>query len=260
VPELLEIERYWQAADAVVGRTIATVDAPDAWFVKGGLGAGALAEVLPGHRVVGTRRIGKLLLLDLAGTPPLGLRFGMTGRLVVDGTASIDQLEYASGRDLPEWDRFTLHFAGGTALRINDPRRLGGVELGPDESRLGPDAATITLRQLTGALEGSTAPLKARLLDQRRVAGLGNLLVDEILYTAGLDPARTAGSLDAGERKRLRQHVVATVARLGARGGSHMGDLQSARVRGGRCPRDGAELLRRTVGGRTTYSCPIHQS
>ena len=260
MPELLEIERYRQAAEAAVGRTIAAVDAPDAWFLKGGLDAATLTAALRRRRVVGARRIGKLLLLDLAGAPTLGLRFGMTGRLVVDGVAPIDELEYASGRDLPKWDRFTLHFAGGTALRMNDPRRLGGVELGPDESRLGPDAATITLGQLTAALQKSSAPLKARLMDQRRVAGLGNLLVDEILYRAGLDPARAAGSLDAGERRRLRHHVVATVARLGARGGSHLGDLQSARVRGGRCPRDGAELLRRTVGGRTTYSCPVHQS
>ena len=96
-------------------------------------------------------------------------------------------------------------------------------------------------------------------MDQRRVAGLGNLLADEILWRARLDPARESGALTTGERRRLHGQLRATVAQLEARGGSHMGDLQIARVRGGRCPKDGAELSRRTVGGRTTYSCPVHQ-
>jgi formamidopyrimidine-DNA glycosylase len=97
-------------------------------------------------------------------------------------------------------------------------------------------------------------------MDQRRVAGLGNLLADETLWRAGLDPARPAGSLSTGERRRLHRQIRSTVAQLEARGGSHMGDLQLARVRGGQCPKDGAELARRTVGGRTTYSCPVHQA
>ena len=96
-------------------------------------------------------------------------------------------------------------------------------------------------------------------MDQQRIAGLGNLLTDEVLWRAGLDPARPAGSLEAGERKRLHRHLRKTIDDLLAGGGSHTGRLQVARVRGGRCPKDGAELERRTVGGRTTYSCPVHQ-
>ena len=133
------------------------------------------------------------------------------------------------------------------------------MELDPDLDALGPDAWTITLRQLRSALAGSTAPLKARLLDQSRVAGLGNLLVDEALWRVGLDPARPAGGLDEGELARLHRQVRATVQRSFDRGGSHTGDLMGERHRGGTCPRDGAPLLRRTIGGRTTYSCPVHQ-
>src|SRR5581483_12083664 len=102
-----------------------------------------------------------------------------------------------------------------------------------------PDAATISYQELVAALDASAAPLKARLMDQQRVAGLGNLLADEILWRAGLDPARAAGSLTTGERRKLHRHVRTTVAQLQTRGGSHTGDLQQARVRGGRCPRDG---------------------
>ena len=105
----------------------------------------------------------------------------------------------------------------------------------------------------------STAPLKARLLDQARVAGIGNLLADEILWRAGLDPARPAGGLDAGERRALLDAVGEVLRDLGARGGSHTGDLRQAAALDGLCPRDGAALERRQVGGRTTWSCPAHQ-
>lgn len=258
MPELLEVEAYRQLAASRVGCTIAAVDAPDPWFLKRSTTDVELRAALVGERVAGVRRIGKLLLVD-TGDRTLGLRFGMTGRLIVDGRAAIDRLEYSSDRDEAAWDRFVLHFEGAGDLRIRDPRRLGGVELDPDESALGPDALAVTPSELRRALDGSTAPLKARLLDQRRLAGIGNLLADEILWRAGLDPARPAGSLTPAELRRLHRHLRRGLVELGARGGSHTGDLQVARVRGGRCPRDGEPLERRTVGGRTTYSCPRHQ-
>lgn len=257
MPEILEIERYRRAAEPVVGRTIVEVHAPDTWFVKRGDPA-ELRDVLPGHRVIGLRRIGKLLLLDTDG-PVLGLRFGMTGRLLVDGGAPIDQLEYSSGRDLPEWHRFGLGFDPEGSLVISDPRRLGGVELDPDETALGADALTITPEQLSAALAGSGAALKARLMDQTRVAGMGNLLTDETLWRAGIDPSRPARDLDPEEVARLHATVREVLAELADRGGSHTGDLHLERAPGGRCPRDGAELVRRRIGGRTTWSCPDHQ-
>jgi formamidopyrimidine-DNA glycosylase len=258
VPEGVEIELYRLAAVRTIGRTINQVEAPDAWFLKRGLTAATLEPALLGRRVGAARRHGKLLLLDTDG-PVLGLRFGMTGRLIVDGTAAVAELEYGSSRDVPAWDRFSLGFTGGGWLRLNDPRRLGGVELDPDESVLGPDATRLTVGQLRSALAGSDVAVKARLMDQSRVAGLGNLLVDEILWRAGIDPARRGRSLDADEIQRLQRLVRSVFGSLLQAGGSHLGRLQAARQRGGRCPRDGAELQRRTVGGRTTYSCPVHQ-
>jgi formamidopyrimidine-DNA glycosylase len=257
VPELIEVERYRQAADEIVGRRIRRVEAPDDWYLKGATTAGALA-VLPRRRVSGTRRIGKLLLLDTDG-PTLGLRFGMTGRLLVDGTASIDRLEYSSNRDDPAWVRFALGFDGGGRLEVVDPRRLGGVELDPDESRLGPDALAVGPAELRRALAASRAPVKAWLLDQHRIAGVGNLIADEVLWRAGIDPARPAGTLTPADARRLHRHLAPTILQMTDRGGSHTGDLFEARHRGAVCPRDGAPLLRRTIGGRTTYSCSRHQ-
>lgn len=260
MPELIEVEVYRQLADKTVGRRITAVHAPDAWFLKGGLTATQVTDALTGAEVRATRRVGKLLLVDLDDERPvLGLRFGMTGRLIVDGEAPITQLEYTSGRDDPVWNRFGLQFGDGSRLRLSDPRRLGGVGLDPDLAALGPDAWTVTERQLRTALGSSTAPLKARLLDQSRLAGLGNLLVDETLWRAGLDPARAAGGLTDAEQVTLRRFIGFTVRSLFRRGGSHTGDLQIERHRDGTCPVDGATLLRRTIGGRTTYSCPVHQ-
>lgn len=255
---MIEVELYRQVADLAVGRTITGVHAPDDWYLKGHTTARSVRAALCGAAVLGTRRIGKLLLVDTDG-PTVGLRFGMTGRLVVDGRAPIEWLEYSSARQDPAWVRFSLAFDGVGDLAMVDPRRLGGVVLDPDESRLGVDALAVGLALLRRLLARSRAPLKAWLLDQSHLAGIGNLLADEILWRAGLDPARPAASLDANEVRRLHRHLVGTITDLAARGGSHTGDLQVARARGSSCPRDGAPLQRRTIGGRTTYSCPHHQ-
>ena len=260
MPELAEVDAYRRLAANALGRRIAEVVAPDAWYLRGGIDADVLSGVLVGRRFVDARRVGKLLLLDTdKDGPVLGLRFGMTGRLLVDGTAGVDELLYSSNRELERWDRFGVRFVDGGDLRIRDPRRLGGVELGPPEDRLGPDALTVTLEDLAQVLGRSQAPLKARMLDQARLAGVGNLAADEILWRAGLDPGRPAGTLSPKEVERLHEHLVATLADLIAKGGSHTGDLQSERQPGGVCPTDGTPLVRRTVGGRTTYSCPKHQ-
>ena len=141
---------------------------------------------LTGRTVTAVRRLGKLLVLGMDDGTRLGLRFGMTGRLLVDGAAAIERLQYSSGREVAGWDRF-MRFTDGSDLRLRDPRRLGGVVLDPDEDRLGADALSLT-GGLDAALGTSTAPLKARLMDQARIAGVGNLLADEILWRAGLDP------------------------------------------------------------------------
>lgn len=259
MPELPEVEAYRRTASGATGRVVRSVTAPDVWWLKGGLTASALEHVLIGRRLGDVRRRGKLLLVDMEDGPVLGLRFGMTGRLLLDGVPGVDELEYGPAGDRPEWDRLTLGFDGGGALVVRDPRRLGGAELDPDEDALGPDALTVRPAELRLALGRSEVALKARLMDQARLAGVGNLLADEVLWRAGLDPVRPARSLTAAEHRRLHRHLRATLAELVERGGSHTGDLQPSRVRGGRCPRDGTPLDRRTVGGRTTYSCPVHQ-
>ena len=256
MPEILEVEAYRRLADRAVGARIVGVDAPDPWYLKGGLDPAQVVAAIEGALIVGTDRIGKLLLVGLGpDRPELGLRFGMTGRLVLGDDAPIERLEYSSGRDDPAWDRFALRLDDGRRLRLSDPRRLGGVELDPDRSALGPDAWAVTAAQLRRALAGSAAPLKARLLDQSRLAGLGNLLVDESLWRARLATTRAAGSLGPVEVRRLARRIASAIVDLDGRGGSHRGDLQVERHRNGHCPRCGEPLERATVGGRTSYWC-----
>ncbi|HJM28723.1 MAG: DNA-formamidopyrimidine glycosylase family protein [Acidimicrobiales bacterium] len=260
MPEGIEVEYYRISSICALQRKIRRITAKDLYFLKGETQSEQLIAVLKEKKFVESRRIGKLLLLDTEHGETVGIRFGMTGRLLVDGKSSIDNLEYSSARNNPEWDRFSLEFTDGGTLSIRDPRRLGGVELNPDTSLLGPDLYEINGMQLGTLLKESYRPIKARLMDQHQIAGLGNLLTDEILWRSSLDPRRSSNSLTQIEKRRLLYHLKRTVLQLTERGGSHTGNLQDHRLRGGRCPKDGAILERHKVGGRTTYSCPEHQS
>jgi formamidopyrimidine-DNA glycosylase len=260
---MLEVELYRGLAEKGLGRAIAGTWMVDARYGRGGTTPRRLSSALVGRSFTAARRRGKLMLLDTDGGPTLGVRFGMTGGLVVDGAEALDRLLYGPGVFEEKWVRARVTFADGGHLSLHDPRRFGSLELNPREDRLGPDALTVTLPQLRHALaftpgRATAAPLKARLMDQERLAGLGNLLADEVLWRAGLDPGRRTPLTDA-EVRVLHKCLRSTLRQLGRRGGSHMGELMEERRVGGRCPRDGNELRRATVGGRTTYWCPSHQ-
>jgi formamidopyrimidine-DNA glycosylase len=264
VPEILEVERYRALAEKALDRRVSTVWMVDDRYGRGGTAQHRLPTALAGRSFTAARRRGKLMLLDTDGGPTLGVRFGMTGGLIVDGQQALDRLRYGPGVFDEKWVRARIGFDDGGHLLLHDPRRFGSLEIAPDEDRLGPDALSISRAELRAALAvtpgraAPVAPLKARLMDQDRVAGLGNLLADEILWRAGLDPARRS-SLSEDELRSLHRSLRATLRLLDRRGGSHTGDLMEERIEGGHCPRDGAELVRARVGGRTTYSCPLHQ-
>jgi formamidopyrimidine-DNA glycosylase len=245
-------------AACALDREIVKVHAPDTWFMKRGTTAPALRHALVGNSFTAARRRGKQIVMDTRDPDVrLGLHLGMSGRVLVDDQEAGDPLLYASNRRTPKWHRFGVYFADGGDFMLRDPRRLGAVELDPDESRLGPDAMTLSYQELDHALGQRHAPVKAVLMDQHRIAGLGNLLVDEALWRAGLDPTRPPVDIDAEHRKILHKSIRNMLRTLDRRGGSHTGDMP--RVLDFPCPRDGALLRRDTVGGRTTYWCPVHQ-
>jgi formamidopyrimidine-DNA glycosylase len=248
VPELPEAERARQQLDRVLGREIVAVDDSDGYVCRPHA-PGEIAAALIGHRIVSTHRRGKFLWVETDDGPELGLHLGMAGRIAVD--------------EEPEphgWDRFAIDFAGGGRMALRDKRRLGRAVLAPDLSHVGPDAAEVGRDEFRLRFARSGAPLKARLLDQGVIAGVGNLLADEILWRARLNPRRAANDLSTDELDLLRRTIRAATRDAIRKGGAHTGRLNPERVRGGRCPRCGAELSRATVGGRTTYWCPVDQA
>jgi formamidopyrimidine-DNA glycosylase len=153
-----------------------------------------------------------------------------------------------------------MTFADGGRLMLVDPRRLGRVRLNPPVEQLGPDAQFITPAQFRAALAaGTTEPVKARIMDQRRIAGIGNLLADEILWRARMHPARAAHSLTAAEVTRLLRATRDTVRAALRDGGVHTLTIIAHRHRGGACPRDLAPMATGTVGGRTSWWCSAEQ-
>lgn len=261
MPEGLEAEMWRRACAPLVGRRVVRVEVDDRVAPPG------FADVVTGATMLGVRRRGKVVLLD-TDDATIGLHFGMTGRLVVDDRAAIERLAYASGRDDPAWDRLRLFTnptgtgAGGDppALRFNDPRRLGRVSLDADLDDLGVDMFAVTPQRLGAALRGRRTAVKSALLDQRIVAGLGNLCADEVLWWASISPHRPAATIDPDEVGRLARSIRRRLPMMLERGGSTAGVLDpAARAAGGVCARDGSMLQRSTIGGRTAVWCPSHQ-
>ena len=247
MPELPEAERARQQIERALGREIVAVDDRDTYVCRPHQ-PGEIAAALTGRRLTRAHRRGKFLWVETDDGPDLGLHLGMAGRIAVD--------EEAAPRN---WDRFALEFADGGRMALRDKRRLGRAVIDPDFTHVGPDAAEVgrdVFRDRVG--RGSTA-LKARLLDQGVIAGVGNLLADETLWRARLSPLRIAGELSVEELDRLRRELRAAVRDAIRNGGVHTGRFMPARERGGACPRDKAPLARDTVGGRTTYWCPTCQ-
>jgi len=158
-----------------------------------------------------------------------------------------------------EWDRFTLSFADGGSLVLFDKRRLGRVRLNPGIDALGPDAAEVTPAEFRDLITRGSVAVKARLLDQSRIAGVGNLLADEILWQARVSPAARTNSLRRQDTDRLYRALESALRSAIARGGVHTGDVIAARRPGGTCPRCGAEMRHGTVGGRSTWWCSREQ-
>lgn len=257
---MLEVESYRQLADRLVGATI-TKGWSDAYAAKKLVSSAQWARSVKGLRITGTGRRGKLLLIETDGVR-LGIRFGMTGVLLIDSEAGIDGLFYGPHTFRADWIRAGLEFSDGRRLLLHDPRRLARVEIDPDLSALGPDALSLTKEQFNGVLDitrGEGPAIKARLLDQSVLAGVGNLLGDEVLFRAGIDPRTPTRRLSAEQRAALFKAFTQTMRTLSRRGGSHLGDHMPGRFPGGLCPRDGGAMRITIIGGRTSYWCSRHQ-
>lgn len=271
MPELPEVESARSViAAGALDRRIADVDDADTWECRPH-GPGEIRSELVGRTLTAVHRRGKAMWCDTdADGPTLGLHLGMSGRIIVtagDGSSVEGGDYFGSGRSAaeqadvhPEWTRFSIIFDDGGSLRLFDKRRLGRVRLDPNIDALGPDAATVDRDDFVARIGKGRAAVKARLLDQSVLAGVGNLLADETLWQARIDPRRPAETLTADELGRLHSRLIAATSSAIRLGGVHSGEIIEHRHRGGHCPRCGSELRRATVAGRTTYWCPLEQT
>jgi formamidopyrimidine-DNA glycosylase len=248
VPELPDVEFARRVIERqALGRPIVAVEDADVWVCRPHA-PGEIAAALTGAALTDAHRHGKTMWIETDRGPVLGLHLGMTGGIRVD-----------EDPDPRGWDRFALSFEDGGRMSLRDMRRLGRAVLDPDLSSLGPDAGEVGRAEFGERVGRGTAPIKARLLDQAAIAGVGNLMADEILWQARLNPRTPAGDLgedDLDELHRAMKDLVRLTIREGHAGA---GDINPQRVPGGTCPRCGAPLERTRVGGRTTYWCPREQ-
>ena len=247
MPELPEAERARLTLEGALGREIVAVDDRDTYVCRPHQ-PGELAAALVGESFVRARRRGKFLWLDTEDGPTLGLHLGMAGRIVLDPA------------DTSRWDRFAVRFADGGGFVLRDRRRLGRARLNPDFSHVGPDAARVTRPVFQRVIGRGRTPVKARLLDQGAISGVGNLLADEALWRARIAPSRSTAALSGSDLDRLRREIRAAVRSAIRKGGAHTGRFIAARQDGGLCPRDRHPLERARIAGRTTYWCPECQT
>src|SRR6201985_3344083 len=213
MPELPEVETARRLiADEALGRRITYVDDSDT-FVCRPHAPGELRAALTGRMLTAARRRGKTMWCETSEDgPDLGIHLGMGGRIVIPAAAGTaaegggPRRRDAQPRKA-EWDRFTLVFADGGSLVLFDKRRLGRVRLNPDIDALGPDAAEVSPAGFRDLITRGSVAVKARLLDQSRIAGVGNLLADELLWQARVSPAERTNRLPRQDVERL-EHAL----------------------------------------------------
>jgi formamidopyrimidine-DNA glycosylase len=282
MPELPEVEVVRRDLDAVVrGRRLVGVEVGRDRAVRRAPSPEAFVTALRGRAALGTRRVGKFLVVDLDGpdatSEVLVIHLGMSG-----------QLRVASSSDEPRarHTHVVLSLDDGREVRYVDPRTFGHMLVSPVENgsrpaalvHLGPDALLEldTPADLEPLLAGRRVAVKTRLMDQQALAGLGNIYSDEILYRAGVRGSRASGSITAPEVARIHAACHEVLLEAVEARGSSLADAQYVDLYGrpGRfqlahavharagapCRRCGATIARLRIGGRFGYWCPRCQS
>lgn len=280
MPELPEVETVRRGLGPVMeGKVIvrAEVNRPDLrWPLPEGM-----AARLTGRRVLALRRRSKYLLADLEGGETLLVHLGMSGRMLVSG-AILGQFHH----DHPapqKHDHVVLDMEGGARVTFNDARRFGAMDLMPTGrghpllDGLGPEPFANDFNEpyLVGRLKGRRMPIKSALLDQRIVAGMGNIYVAETLYRAGISPLRLAGDLAEPEVGGLVPRIREVLTEAIEAGGSSLRDFRQTSGElgyfskhfqvydreGAACETPGCPgaVVRTVQSGRSSFWCPCCQ-
>jgi formamidopyrimidine-DNA glycosylase len=285
VPELPEVETIRRQLEPdLTGRAFEAVEVLDPYFAKPATPA-AFEAATEGRTVTDVGRRGKYLVIELHDGRSLVIHLRMTGSITLvapDGSASPgDARIYRTGDEHRHLKaRFTLDDGG--ELLFADPRRFGrGFVASTGElaeyfaARLGvePLSEEFTVEEMARVSAGRTGPLKSFLLNQKAVAGVGNIYADEALHRARLHPLSPGGSMKPDHHQALRDGIVEALQRGLDLGGASIDDYRDARGETGAmqneflvhrregedCPRCGETIQRIVVGGRSTYFCPACQ-
>lgn len=267
MPELPEVETVRRSAERfLIGKRVSSVRLRRKDIVRGEIGN---RDLLEGGVIERVMRHGKNLAVVVEDGRALGVHLGMTGQLLC---VRDDAADVRTDHVHAEWG------FEGLRMLFRDPRRFGGLEtfesveamLEGSWGVLGPDAATVTAKRLREGLGASRRAIKAGLLDQRAVAGIGNIYADESLFAAGIHPLRICAELSAQEWDRLAVEVRRVLREAIRAGGSTLRDYRDATGNegwfqtkhlvygraGAPCVRCGRVLERLTVAQRTTVACP----
>ncbi len=253
MPELPEVETTRRHLEpAMVGRTIVRALVTHPRTARHNASEAEVAERLTGRRIESLRRHGKFLVIDLSDGWTMVAHLGMSGRFSIgDGTD-----------DAPAHTHATFTLDDGTVVRFTDPRTFGFVAVYDEDElessslgRLGPDAWSDRpdADRLAAALAGRRAPIKALLLDQGPVAGLGNIYVDEILHRARIHPLTPGGEISVDRLVSLAEAIGEVLAVAIDAGGTTLDDLAYLLPDG----RAGDNLSSLRVYGRTGLPCSV---
>ena len=255
MPELPEVETFKRYLDSTsLHQRITNVDVPDSYVLKR-VSPRELARRLKGRRFENSHRHGKHLFVRASDELWLRLHFGMTG-----------SLEYLNHDEAsPKAARVIFRFANKCRLAFDDQRKFGEIELIEDMDEflqtrgLGPDALEISFSHFKAIVEKHRGAVKAILLNQQLIAGIGNLYADEILFRARMHPATEAARLSDKDLNRLfratRYVLEKAIALKADFNRLPKSWLLTHRGKRGRCPRCGRALKSATIGGRTSWFC-----
>ncbi|MGB7406179.1 MAG: DNA-formamidopyrimidine glycosylase family protein [Pacificimonas sp.] len=260
MPELPEAEANRRAIErACLHRRIEAVDlGPDTSHVD--LPDSDARDRLIGHQFTAARRHGKIVFAGSQSGPWIAVHLGMTGRLI----------PFTSDEDPSEYSRLLIRLEGDQRLAFRCPRKFGSIAVvnDPDEfvssEGIGPDALDTSAKQFADITGDGRGALKPALMDQKKVAGLGNLWTDELLFQTGLAPEKARRNLTDGQLNDLHETMIDL---LNAVADTEIDYSQlpgtwliHKRDDGAGCPRCSGTIRKSTVGGRSTYACDQHQS
>ena len=259
MPELPEVETVVRSLAPLAGRRIVSAEFRGLRVLRGG-NPDRLAGLLAGRRIAGIRRYGKFIVMALESGGHLVIHLGMTGRLLLGGT--------------PGKHTHAIFTLDGGVLLYDDSRQFGSIEWSDEfparVARLGPEPLETTFAEFSRALKAHRTRIKALLLNQRFLRGLGNIYADEALFRAGIHPLAMASRIGGERPQRLYDAIRAVLSEAIAAGGSSISDYVDAEGRRGffqfdhrvyqrtgePCLRCGSRIRRVLVAQRSSHFCP----